>query len=203
VTAQDISRLASAFEQFKRIPFPSPARDDELYEIYCDLADHDGWVAGIVDTFIDKRRVQHDPMDRKRLRERLERLVRSGDATRSKEASEYIDTCPRSSGWSRWFARRTTAEPDRVVRGRRGGSTRTLASRPVYLQPFSRGSGAAPLPGRRAREKVRNGRRSRSQPLRRRSYIRQRSRRTAPRSLRRLISAASPIEAASAAIISA
>ncbi|HYF31805.1 MAG TPA: hypothetical protein VD993_11860 [Chitinophagaceae bacterium] len=75
-------QLQEAYELFKSAPFPAnDANSDELSDIYFELADYDGHVAGLVDSLLKKR---GDPKNLKydyELENKLNEFLKKTDPT--------------------------------------------------------------------------------------------------------------------------
>lgn len=56
--------LQEAYELFKSIPFPdNKAVNEELADIYFELADYDGYVAGTIDKLLNKKEVNRKELE--------------------------------------------------------------------------------------------------------------------------------------------
>lgn len=51
-TDTDKDKLAIAFQEFIKIDFPVPSENDELNDIYFELLEYDGHVAGLVSSYL-------------------------------------------------------------------------------------------------------------------------------------------------------
>jgi hypothetical protein len=49
--------LAKVFEKFKRISCPEPPENDDLYDLYSELMEYDGHVAGLVSSFLNGNQI--------------------------------------------------------------------------------------------------------------------------------------------------
>jgi hypothetical protein len=46
------NELSKEYESFKELPFPEPPESDELYDIFSELVEYDGYVAGLISSFL-------------------------------------------------------------------------------------------------------------------------------------------------------
>ena len=53
----EFKKLKTAYENFQKIPFPSPPIDDELYDIYSELVEFDAYAAGLISIFIKGKKI--------------------------------------------------------------------------------------------------------------------------------------------------
>lgn len=84
-------QLESAFESFKRIPFPDGTESEELGRIRMDLAAFDSGAAGLVSTFLSGGAVSLDALTpREDLASRLEELISHADGKTAKDAQGYL-----------------------------------------------------------------------------------------------------------------
>jgi hypothetical protein len=47
------SMLAKVFDEFKQVKCPEPPENDDLYDLYSELMEYDGHVAGLVSSFLN------------------------------------------------------------------------------------------------------------------------------------------------------
>lgn len=73
------NQLAIAFEEFKRIPCPEPPESDDLYDLYSELMEYDGHVAGLVSSFLNGNQISRSLVYRNE--KLIERLITNPDDT--------------------------------------------------------------------------------------------------------------------------
>ena len=55
-----IKKLKDEFELFKSMPFPEKPDDDELYDIFSELVELDGHIAGLVSSMLKGKKVNRE-----------------------------------------------------------------------------------------------------------------------------------------------
>lgn len=53
----ELNKLKTAYDNFRKIPFPEPPIDDELYRIYSELAEFDAYIAGLISSFLKGKKI--------------------------------------------------------------------------------------------------------------------------------------------------
>src|SRR5574341_1719601 len=90
--SNSLTRLRKLFEEFKRIPFPRGAVTDELNEIHGEVAEYDGYIAGLITTLLSRQSIPSGSLffDAK-IQGRLNAIVEQGDLQASEAAKIYLD----------------------------------------------------------------------------------------------------------------
>lgn len=84
--------LSTAFDEFMKQPFPRGSENRELYELYPEFVEYDGFIAGLISTLLSGGKIDRDRLyfDVK-LKGRLERIIANGDPSQVDKAREYLD----------------------------------------------------------------------------------------------------------------
>lgn len=53
----ELNKLKIAYDHFRKIPFPEPPIDDELYGIYSELVEFDAYIAGLISSFLKGKKI--------------------------------------------------------------------------------------------------------------------------------------------------
>ncbi len=53
----NLKKLKIAYENFKKIPFPKQPEDDALYDLYSDLVEFDAYIAGLIFSLINGKKI--------------------------------------------------------------------------------------------------------------------------------------------------
>jgi hypothetical protein len=86
------NNLKISFEEFKALPFPDDSDDPNLSEIHAELAEYDGFVAGLIDSILAGAKVLPNELQiDKKLRSRLTELLNSSNTEVKNEAESYLE----------------------------------------------------------------------------------------------------------------
>ena len=85
-------QLIQAFQQFKRLPFPSSASNDELNLIHAELAEYDGFIAGTISSLLSGSKFSRGNLKfEQSLADRLENILSTSKDTKVLEqARKYL-----------------------------------------------------------------------------------------------------------------
>jgi hypothetical protein len=53
----EFKKLKIAFDDFRKISFPEPPIADELYDIYSEIVEFDAYIAGLISSLINNRKI--------------------------------------------------------------------------------------------------------------------------------------------------
>ena len=53
----NLIKLKIAYENFKKIPFPKQPEDDALYDLYSDLVEFGAYIAGLIFSLINGKKI--------------------------------------------------------------------------------------------------------------------------------------------------
>jgi hypothetical protein len=83
--------LGSLFERFERLAFPDDSVDEEVSDLYAELAEYDAYVAGLCVTLLEGGNV---PLERLKfdedLKGRIRAVVRTGREPAATDAARYL-----------------------------------------------------------------------------------------------------------------
>jgi hypothetical protein len=85
-------KLYLRYKEFRNTPFPRNSFNAELHEIHAELVDYDGYVAGLVDTYLkDSNKYPKNLEYDQSLEDRVEKLREINDSELNKEIEIYLD----------------------------------------------------------------------------------------------------------------
>ncbi len=87
----EFKRLKIAFNKFRKIPFPKPPIADELYDIYSEMIEFDAYIAGLISSIINKKKINKSDLH---MNEKIKFALNNfetHDKQTEKELSIYIN----------------------------------------------------------------------------------------------------------------
>lgn len=55
----ELKKIKIAYDKFRKIPFPEPPIDDNLYDLYSELVEFDAYIAGLISSFINGKKINN------------------------------------------------------------------------------------------------------------------------------------------------
>jgi hypothetical protein len=87
----DFEELKRAFDKFRSLPFPEDSENDEVSQLHAELAEYDGFVAGLVATLLQGDDMSPHLRFDNELEDRLARIARWGGPTARADARKHLE----------------------------------------------------------------------------------------------------------------
>jgi hypothetical protein len=87
----EFNNLKIAYENFRKISFPKPPTDDNLYDLYSELVEFDTYTSGLISSFIKGKKIDKYELS---FEEKIKNQFinyKTTDTQTKKEISTYID----------------------------------------------------------------------------------------------------------------
>jgi len=88
---KNLIELTRAFEEFKQMPFPEDSDHEEVSQFHAELAEYDGFIAGLVSILLAGDRVSPELLRvDDDLKASLENIARTGQQPAASDAAKYL-----------------------------------------------------------------------------------------------------------------